>query len=403
MTKTNTMNKFFTLAFLLIIQFGANAQETETDKNGTENLYNVIPPSPTAASLGKYGDIPVGFHTGIPQINIPLWEVSQGSLRLPISMSYHASGIKVAEQASWVGLGWSLSAGGVITRTVRGIPDDSQNGGFYYTPVKIPAIINDEEYLKSIIEGLTDSEPDLFFFNFAGYSGKFSFDQSGNIHVTPYQKIKVEKTEDSEGIVQFIVTTEDGTKFYFGKGLESETAYEVSKAISTPNKSFELPFRSSWFLTDIVSANKKDIINLKYTSHYLRNDFNSFESTKFGITEGGPCQMGSQGYSTGKSTVEILGAKRLSEILFSNGKIVFTGSQKREDTVYDYQLDEIRVEDSEEKVIRKFNFSYSYFLSSSNANQLGKRLRLDAIAESSGDIKKPPYQFYYNSMPLPSA
>src|SRR5690242_6004533 len=77
-------------------------------------LKTFVPPSPDAASLGKYGDIPVGYHTGIPNISIPLYELKEGDVSLPISLSYHASGIRVAEVASWVGLGWTLNAGGVI-------------------------------------------------------------------------------------------------------------------------------------------------------------------------------------------------------------------------------------------------------------------------------------------------
>ncbi len=76
--------------------------------------------SPTAASLGKYADIPVNSHTGIPDITIPIYTITEGALKLPISLRYFAGGHKVEEAASWVGAGWSLDAGGVITRTVRG-------------------------------------------------------------------------------------------------------------------------------------------------------------------------------------------------------------------------------------------------------------------------------------------
>ena len=84
---------------------------------------NYIPPSPTAANLGKYADIPVNHYNGIPQISIPLWEVKTRDLLLPISLSYHASGVKVDEISSWVGMGWSVIANGVINRTIIGRDD----------------------------------------------------------------------------------------------------------------------------------------------------------------------------------------------------------------------------------------------------------------------------------------
>lgn len=45
-------------------------------------------------------------------------------VNLPISLSYHGSGFKVSEVSSSVGLGWTLNAGGIITRSVRVRPDD---------------------------------------------------------------------------------------------------------------------------------------------------------------------------------------------------------------------------------------------------------------------------------------
>jgi hypothetical protein len=107
----------------------------------------IVPVAPNAASLGKYGDIPVSLHTGVPNISIPIYEVKNKDLSLPISLSYHSSGIRVAETASWVGLGWALNAGGVITRTVQGMPDEG-NGvtslGYYIAnpSYNLPADIN---------------------------------------------------------------------------------------------------------------------------------------------------------------------------------------------------------------------------------------------------------------------
>lgn len=61
---------------------------------GTE-LPKVISPSPNVASLQKYGEIPVSNYTGVPNINIPIYTVKSGDIEVPISASYHSSGIRV--------------------------------------------------------------------------------------------------------------------------------------------------------------------------------------------------------------------------------------------------------------------------------------------------------------------
>ena len=66
---------------------------------------DIIPQSPNAYSLGKYGDIPVSYHTGVPEISIPIYSLTDKDVTTNISLSYHGSGIKVDEVASWVGLG----------------------------------------------------------------------------------------------------------------------------------------------------------------------------------------------------------------------------------------------------------------------------------------------------------
>ncbi|WP_426672076.1 DUF5977 domain-containing protein [Mucilaginibacter sp. McL0603] len=58
--------------------------------------------------------------------NIPLLEVPGPEGSYPLSLSYHA-GIQPNEEASWVGLGWSLNTG-AISRNVNGYPDDWAGG-----------------------------------------------------------------------------------------------------------------------------------------------------------------------------------------------------------------------------------------------------------------------------------
>ena len=58
---------------------------------------------------------------------IPLSDVPSPYGNYPLSISYHA-GISPQQEASWVGLGWSLNPG-AINRAVRGVPDDQIHGG----------------------------------------------------------------------------------------------------------------------------------------------------------------------------------------------------------------------------------------------------------------------------------
>ena len=93
-----------TLLVLIIFQISLIGQ-TSTPPNFPES---VVPPSPNAAALGKYGDIPVSLYTGTPNISVPLYNLKSKKMSVPVSLSYHASGIKVDDVASNVGLGWSL-------------------------------------------------------------------------------------------------------------------------------------------------------------------------------------------------------------------------------------------------------------------------------------------------------
>jgi hypothetical protein len=67
----------------------------------------------------------VNLNSGDLTYNIPLLEVPGPEGGYPLALSYHA-GIQPNEEASWVGLGWSLSPG-AISRNVNGYADDHQN------------------------------------------------------------------------------------------------------------------------------------------------------------------------------------------------------------------------------------------------------------------------------------
>lgn len=88
----------------------------------------VIPSSPNVSSLGKFMDIPVSYYTGTPSVTIPVYTFKNADTEHPISIQYHGSGIRVEEEASQVGLGWALHAGGTIRRQIRGRDDLKSDG-----------------------------------------------------------------------------------------------------------------------------------------------------------------------------------------------------------------------------------------------------------------------------------
>ncbi len=93
------------------------------------NLLNVLAPTiswaltsgPTAPEATSFEPVDttdlVNLATGDFTYNIPLLEVPGPAGGYPLSLSYHA-GIQPNEDASWVGLGWTLNPG-AISRSVN--------------------------------------------------------------------------------------------------------------------------------------------------------------------------------------------------------------------------------------------------------------------------------------------
>lgn len=175
-------------------------------------------PSPNATALGVYGETPVSLFTGTANINIPIHTVKSGDLEVPIFLTYDASGVRPNVHPGWTGMGWSLNAGGLITRKVRGLADeyswnqvvyeydgdpgsyfDPSNPGYYnygfmHNQAKLsgsswqsPSHINNlakGDFAESSVNGIgtwVDTEPDEFVFNFNGYQGKFYFTHDNKI------------------------------------------------------------------------------------------------------------------------------------------------------------------------------------------------------------------------------
>ncbi len=98
------MNKLYTYCFLLLCSLPVVAQDYEEITSLNPAFEDYAPPSPDVASLMKFVNYPVGEATGVPQISIPIYSYSGSGVALPISLDYHAGGVRVAEVAMGYGI-----------------------------------------------------------------------------------------------------------------------------------------------------------------------------------------------------------------------------------------------------------------------------------------------------------
>jgi hypothetical protein len=184
-------------------------------------IKSYVPTTPTAAAFAKVAEVPVNKFSGSSSISIPLYEIMDNQLKSNISLSYSTSGIRASELSSQVGLGWNLNAGGVITRSVRGLPDErlreGQISGFY-TDGFNTAWLSEEAKLIEIEAGKRDTEADIFYYNFDGYSGSFQFNQLGRIVQKSKTELKIlpVNTGYSYNRLLWKIITPDGNIYYFG-------------------------------------------------------------------------------------------------------------------------------------------------------------------------------------------
>lgn len=215
-------------------------------------------------------NIPVSHYTGTASINIPLYTISAGGVQVPVSLGYQASGIKVKDMETWVGLGWRLSTGGRISRMVRGAQADEEGySKVSGTPDGIDANNLSSWNTDKIDErndAEFDSEPDLFFFEIPGKSGQFVADYNGDVHLIPYQGIQV-KWDRTPYSSTFTVTDESGNRYYF-----SEVETTVSEDLD--DKEDVKDWITSWNLSRIVTS-QNDTIRYYYTSNASIVDVNT--------------------------------------------------------------------------------------------------------------------------------
>lgn len=227
-----------------------------------------MPSLPSVSELNKFISNPVSFQSGLADISVPIYTLDVNGYKLPIGLSYYSGGVKVDQRATEVGLSWSLNAGGTISRTTRGLPDEYKDnpntrpvGGvagalgwlhaattnfiyqvdieaeenklktdrYYMFNQFMPLFFKDEfqthqdRYTTVSHKLKYDPEPDIFTFSFNGKSGSFVFDNQKIIRQYPLSDLKIEYTlgniypdsPDYITITSFTIQDTDGSKYFF--------------------------------------------------------------------------------------------------------------------------------------------------------------------------------------------
>jgi hypothetical protein len=370
---------------------------------GQDNNFNRSPisvQSPDAAQFIRYGNIPVDYSTGIPSISIPLYTATCGGLSLPIDISYNASGIKVLDIASTVGLGWSLNVGGLVSRTIMGM-DDQQNAykpflsstdvtnalNYCHNNFTYNNIQNFVETVNQIFTPSTqqkESQSDRFFYSFNGRSGIFRTDyQTGVAKTVPYSSLKISTGINNAG--PYKITAEDGTNYYFDKPEFSSTTASLG-------------YYSSFYLTKIESADLTHVINIYYKLDDLVGQFIKNYEVEHRVEE----HLGQNYHYTQLQDHEYVTQSypvMPDSITSDNETILFEYVADRPD-LRKSRLTKIKVLNRiTREIIRVIELQHSYFGSAAANN---RRLKLDnLLIEDNTSTSVQKYSFGYNSTPLP--
>ena len=367
-------------------------------------------PSAGAASLGKFGDVPVSLANGTPDVSVPIFTLRGRTINVPIGLKYHASGLRVEEVGSWVGLGWALEAGGSITRTVRGLADEKPAGYYttgttWWSPSAWPTPTT--TLLDAINNETIDPEPDVFVFSFAGRSGQFvmgptsALPGSQQIRTIPYQRLRIVPNSPTS-LNAWVITTEDGTQYTFD-ATETNTDLSYNTAGGEIPAHYGESFVSSWHLTKIKSPGG-DSVMFHYggysATHALGTHREKFDQV---IDPNPPVCVPA---SSTMMTMNSIGARVLDSIKGATQTVRFVrGATLRTDALspsnavpsnaqQEPLLERVVVTTPSGTVLREFVLGQDY--------SIGNRLTLRSVTERDRNGNSlPPYTFDYGAGAFP--
>lgn len=400
-----------TIVILLLATAPIFGQSTD-DNNSGVSRQNI---APDVDALLKQAQQSVDLFTGSVNMTIPLFELVQGPIKVPIQLSYNNNGIKLNQSPTWVGLGWELSAGGAIVRELHGSLDETSAGysnllkqstSLYRLEDNLLNSVGDSpkpdskifnEYFSRMrpqyLGSGSDGEPDVFHFNVMGRRGRIMFDGYGNI--LSDANVKASAVIEQQKITSWTLIFDDGLKFVFNL---SDNIGDSGSGFSTLGSPVSIDpgfTRMMWHLTEVFSPGNNDHIRFEYEKSLRRAESYSFsEKLWIQTTSDNTCINRNPIKNYGTMTMRFLENDfKLKKIVGSSYEIIFDQEiitpQQFEMRAVLKQI-EIR---AGKQLVNTFNFSYKPY---------GSRYLLSSVQERGADGKiLPPYKFFYNEQAYP--
>ena len=316
----------------------------------------ITPPSPEAAAMIRSINIPVGHYTGTVDVNIPLYTIKTRDFEIPIQLQYHTTGIKVQDCATWVGLGWRLTAGGSVVHIIRGNSRDDAEFGY----ANWGTVVNNASWALNEFNRISsyDCEPDNCFFEYPGNSGQFTTNSQNKIFTIPYQNIDIQLTQDAPLSSQYYKITD---------GSGNQYIYEAYEQIDQTQGATQ-----TWYLTKMRSQQGEEV-TFTYESgtpysYYSEYDYHRIMRAYLDAKGEVQTSVEQEINKNIQSTIE--NPIYLKSINWNTGKVEFVSDEQRPEGNFGRKLNEIKIYNNDYGYIKSVYLSYGQF--SNRALQLCK-------------------------------
>lgn len=396
------------LVFLICsVPFAASLAQTTSPSNIRD--YSIIPPSPEVSSLISYSIPEVDHSTGVPYISLPVFTVRQGSLSLPISITYQAGGVKVNQETSTVGLSWRLECSAAIGRTVMGKPDEANrpnlrglmhisansnnfrnyllNNPAEHNPFDINYLLGEYEPTSILAteyyEGKADLANDIFELAGCGLNATFIYDYTNGVPkatISSRNGIKIEGSPISQSYIAFDT---NGIQYTFAeKEYAKFTNLYGSPQLSQQEDSVR--YVSAWHLSRI-SNTAGDTIFLEYIERPQRTHYSGSTTINYASdyrVEAIPSRI-----NACKSTIYY--PKVLSSIRTKSHIVRFVYRPQESSDILDRI--ELYANDASDSIMRTLKFKYDLAARYAVGEFITQRCLLSSIMDSGEKI----YEFDY--------